>query len=346
LFAPKGSHTHADLIPIIEQEIGLDVSEAEKVTIAETAGRKAYAVAAELGVDILHDHADHLYSRTPRAPVMRTVHGPVTDEFVERYDRMTRRGDQFIAISRRQRDLFDQAADERFGPGRRVAFAGVIHNPIDVVHTPFYSSFQREDYVLFVGRCHWEKGPAEAIRLAMRTGIPMKMAMRVSDPERPYFESDVEPLLRECRGLVEFVGEQGGQELTDLYGKARALVFSSVWEEPFGLTMVEALAHGTPVVALRKGSAPEVVIDGVTGVLCDDFEEMARRLPEALQCDPLACREDALFRFDRNTVAAQHIALYEQVLNGWNQQDSRSLPRTRQLSTHAPLPNEQRLPVS
>ena len=87
---------------------------------------------------------------------------------------------------------------------------------------------------------------------------------------------------------------QGGRALTEHYGRARALVFSSVWEEPFGLTMVEALAHGTPVIALRRGSAPEVIIDGVTGILCDDFDEMAERLPEVMQLDPEACREDAL----------------------------------------------------
>jgi glycosyltransferase involved in cell wall biosynthesis len=317
LFAPQGSKTRAAFVAIASAEMGLDMPEEEKPRLAEEAAGSAYEKAVELGVDIFHDHTDHVYPAELPGPVIRTIHGPVTDEIVERYHRMSRRGDQFIAISRRQRDLFEQAAGERFGPGRQINFAGVIHNPIDVVNTPFYPASRKEDFVLFVGRCHWEKGPAEAVKVAHEAGISMKMAMRVSDQERPFFESDVEPLLREGNGLVEFEGEEGGNTLSDHYGRARALVFTSVWEEPFGLTMVEALAHGTPVIALRRGSAPEVVTD----ILCDDFEEMARRVPEAMRLDPETCRTDALARFDRAKVAAQHNALYERVLAGWRHRD-------------------------
>jgi glycosyltransferase involved in cell wall biosynthesis len=329
LFAPAGSETRAAFVPISSVEMGLDMPEEDKPRMAEAAGRRAYDAAVKLGVDMIHDHADHVYSGDLPGPVIRAIHGPVTDESVERYQQMSRRADQFIAISRRQRDLFEQAAEERFGPGRQINFVGVIHNPIDVVNTPFYPASAKEDYVLFVGRCHWEKGRCEAIEVAQKAGIPMKMAMRVSDQERPFFESDVEPLLRAGNGLVEFEGEEGGNALSDHYGRARALVFSSVWEEPFGLTMVEALAHGTPVIALRRGSAPEVVTDGVTGILCDDFEEMASRLPEAMKLDPETCRADALARFDRAKVAAQHNALYERVLAGWRHRHGEGAPSTR-----------------
>jgi len=323
LFAPKGSETSADLVPTSDFAAGLDMKETEKAFINEAAGHRAYAIATELGVDIIHDHTDYVYAGRVSAPIIRTVHGPVTDEAVERYRQMTRRGDRFIAISRRQRQLFEQAAAIRWGLESSIAFVGVIHNPIDVARTPFYPAEAKEEYAAFVGRCHWEKGPDHAIEVARDAGVRLKLAMRVSKPEKLYFSNVVKPLLEANSGLVEFVGELGGLQRDELYGKARALIFSSIWEEPFGLTMAEALAHGTPVAALRRGAAPEIVDDGVTGALCEDYAGMAAALPRVMTMDPAACRSAAMARFDRDSIVHQYIGQYRLAINAWVANTSR-----------------------
>ncbi len=110
------------------------------------------------------------------------------------------------------------------------------------------------------------------------------------------------------------MGEVSGAEKDDLIGQAGVVLFPSPWEEPFGLVVAEAAARGTPVVALRRGSAPELVVDGVTGVLCTDEEEMARAIPRAMELDPAACRAHAEALFDRDQIARQYLAIYEQVL--------------------------------
>ena len=178
------------------------------------------------------------------------------------------------------------AARALFGAGEHLAFVGVVHNPIDIASIALYPTEVKEDYVAFVGRCHWEKGPVGAIQVALETGVPLKMALRVTDQERPYFDAVVLPALRTAGRQVEFVGEVGGAAKAELIGRARAVIFSSPWEEPFGLVLIEAGAHGTPVVALRRGAAPEIVTEGVTGYLADTLEELAQVLPAAMALDP------------------------------------------------------------
>lgn len=313
LFAPDGSNTSAELIPTTDFSHGLDISEPEKVRVNQAAGERAYRIAQSLDADIIHDHTDYMCERPYPIPIVRTIHGPATEEAVYRYYAMSLDGDQFIAISQRQRELFEEKAAAIFGPGTHIRFAGVVHNPIDVLNTPFYSAAEKSGYAAFVGRCHWEKGPTVAINVARMSGIPMKMAMRVSKVEQLYFDHMVKPLLDANKKLVELVGELGGQQRSELYGRARALVFSSVWHEPFGLTIVEALAHGTPVVALRRGSAPEIILDGVTGALCENEQEMAEALPWVMKLDPAICRAHAMTHFERSIITTQYLQLYLRV---------------------------------
>jgi glycosyltransferase involved in cell wall biosynthesis len=314
LFAPSGSHTSGALVPTTSLAHGLDLSEAEKARVLAVAARTAFTCSAERGATVVHDHTEGERPRDLAIPVVRTLHGPVTDLTLRRAVQMSRDGDWFVAISRRQRQLFERAARDRFGPGTHIRFAGVVPNPIDACGTPFFPRREKQDYAAFIGRCHWEKGPAEAIQVAIRAGVPLKMALRITAAEQPYFDYVVAPLLRKAGPLVEFLGEIGGAERTELFGRATALIFSSVWDEPFGLALTEALAHGTPVIALRRGSAPEVIDDGVTGILCDDIDEMALRLREAMRLDPAACRQAALQRFDRSVIAGHYRAIYHRAI--------------------------------
>jgi glycosyltransferase involved in cell wall biosynthesis len=308
LFAPAGSSTSAQLVPNVERPLGLDLTDTEKRRHLYEVGRQGYRVAVRLGADLVHDHTDvpppHGYS----LPVVHTIHGPATPTAVAAYREMSLRGSRFLAISHRQRALFSAAADGA------IDFAGVVHNPVDVAGTPFYGRDRKEGYVAFVGRCHWEKDPAAAIRVAREAGVPLKLALRVTAEERPYFEAAVRPLIQANRGLVEYVGEVDGHDKAELIGRAGAVLFPSPWEEPFGLVLAEAAAHGTPVVALRRGSVPEVVVDGKTGFACADEAAMAWALPAAMALDPASCRAHAAACFDRSVIARRHAALFARVI--------------------------------
>jgi glycosyltransferase involved in cell wall biosynthesis len=307
LFAPTGSRSSGQLIETGSAGVGLDHDEEAKHDHFLRNGRAAYAQAALLGADLVHDHTDFTPDPGFPLPIVRTIHGPAVDHHVAMYVAMSARGDRFLAISERQRALFLAAARALFGAGEHLAFVGVVHNPIDIASIALYPTEVKEDYVAFVGRCHREKGPVGAIQVAMAAGVPLKMALRVTDQERPYFDAVVLPALRTAGRQVEFVGEVGGAAKAELIGRARAVIFSSPWEEPFGLVLTEAGAHGTPVVALRRGAAPEIVTEGVTGYLADTLEELAQVLPAAMALDPAGCRAAVAARFDR-PVIAQHLA--------------------------------------
>ena len=314
LCAPAGSQSSARLVQTVSRPVGLNLTEAQKSRHFAEASRLAYRRALELNADLIHDHTDFVPRRGFPLPIVRTIHGPATSVAVANYRAMSRRGDRFIAVSHRQRDLFLVAAQEQFGPGEQIAFAGVVHNPIDVTAAPFYPTVQKRGYVAFLGRCHWEKSPDGAIRVAQAAGVPLMMALRVTTEEQAYFDAVVRPLVLSIKNLAKFVGEVSGQEKDDLIGHAGAVLFPSPWEEPFGLVLAEAGARGTPVIALARGSAPELVVDGVTGVLCADEEEMAREIPRAMSLDPAACRAHASALFDRERIARHYLAVYEEVL--------------------------------
>lgn len=312
LFAPGDSSTSARLVPTVPRGVGLDLPPEERTRLMADASSDAFEAAAELDADIIHDHTDFIPDPGFPIPVVRTIHGPAVDYFVRLYRRLTRLGDRFVAISRRQRDLFEEAAAETFGPGQRIAFVGVVANPVDVAAAPFYPASAKEGYVAFLGRSHWEKSPDGAIRVAKAAGVPLKMALRVTAEERPYFNAVVKPLI-DRYAPAEFLGEVSGAAKDELIGRAAALLFPSPWEEPFGIVLTEAAARGTPVVSLARGSAPEIVVHGVTGVLCVDEEEMARLVPRAMALDPAACRAHAEANYDRDLIARQYVAVYEQV---------------------------------
>ncbi len=312
LCAPGDSLTSATLVATTPHGLGLNLSEASKADWFDRTSRFAYAAAVRLGADIVHDHTDFRPADTYPLPIVRTVHGPAVKVAVQRYVEMSERGDYLVAISRTQRLHFEMASTT--GADSSIRFAGVIHNPTNVSDAPFYSASEKENYVAFLGRCHWEKDPAAAIRVALAAGVHLKMALRVSDDERPYFDACVAPLLEQAGKRVEFVGEVGGAEKDELIGHASAILFPSPWEEPFGLVLTEAAARGTPVVAFRKGSAPEIVIDGVTGILCESEGDMVRALPRAMRLDPVRCRAHAKAQFDRPAITRKYVDLYESVI--------------------------------
>lgn len=253
-------------------------------------------------VDVVHDHtlAGPLTARGRAAPTLLTMHGPATGELA-RYVRLLGETVEVVAISDSQR---------RLEP--RLNWVATVHNAVDVPTFPFRADKDR--YVLWLGRFCADKGPCEAIRAARAAGRPLLLAGKCSEPaERAYFDRHVRPLLG--RG-AEYLGEVDGATKRELLSRAACLLFPIQWEEPFGMVMVEALACGTPVVALARGSVPEVVRHRITGLVVADEAALPAALHRIDAVDPVACRTDAEVRFDLPVMAAGYEGVYQMLTDG------------------------------
>lgn len=275
--------------------MGLDTAEAAHVLAA-------YERLTD--VDLIHDHTTigALVAASTRAstdvPVVTTNHGVFTPE-IRRILTASAREAAVVAISRAQ------ARD-----AHPVPVAAVIHHGIDLdVYRPGPGD---GGYLLFVGRMSPDKGVDAAIRIARRAGRRLVVVAKMRDPdEREYYARHVRPLLEPDD---EEPREEPLSRRLDLLRHATALLNPIGWPEPFGLVMAESLASGTPVVAFPNGAAPEIVEDGVTGLIVDDEDAAVRAVAQVGRLDRLACRRAAVRRFSLQRMAADHEALYRRVL--------------------------------
>jgi len=254
----------------------------------------------DLDVDVVHDHtlAGPLLGRGTRVPTIITVHGPVVGDEGDYY-RALGRSVRMIAISEAQRS---KAAE--------LPWAATIHNAIRASTFPFQA--EKEPFLLFLGRMNATKGPHLAIDAARAADLPIVLAGKCSEPlEKAYFETEIKPRLGSD---TEIFGVADAAAKRDLLSRACALLFPICWEEPFGLVMIEAMACGTPVVALRRGSVPEVVVDGVTGIIRDDPAGLPAAIDLARQLDPAACQAHVAARFSTELMAARYEDAYRRVL--------------------------------
>jgi glycosyltransferase involved in cell wall biosynthesis len=329
LWAPEGSRTSANFFSC-GAPTSLQVTPDEWRALRDTSSAGAYRLAYERGVAIIHDHTEFTAYQAPAGrapiPVVRTIHKPASmPGVVERFQAMTRAGDAFVAISARQRDLF-RAAAERNGGGP-IDIVRVVHNPIDVAGIPFQPD--KRDTVLFLGRCDLDKAPDSAIRVARAAGKHLVLALKIVEYEqdernRRYYHETVKPLIDAglADGTLTLLGEISQERKLELLAEASAVLFTSggpvgadnPWEEPFGLVLTEAMAAGTPVLAFNKGSAPEIIAQGVTGWVCDTEDEMSAALQRVHTLDPHACRRHVEQRFSPAVAAAGYLAAFEQVL--------------------------------
>jgi glycosyltransferase involved in cell wall biosynthesis len=172
------------------------------------------------------------------------------------------------------------------------------------------------EYLAFLGRISPEKRLDRAVEIARRTGKKLKVAAKIYPEERDYYKLTIEPLLRESRSFVEFVGEVGGREKDDFLGNAFAMLFPIDWPEPFGLVMIEALACGTPVIAWRNGSVPEVIEDDVTGFVVDSVEEAVEAVNRVPWLERPVCRKMFEERFDATRMARDYVEVYRRLVHG------------------------------
>jgi glycosyltransferase involved in cell wall biosynthesis len=308
LIAPGDSHTPAQLVPIVPRHITLNNTEEERVELHKRLGPIAYELALSEHPDLIHDHADYVHPRNVPVPVVRTLHGPAVDILIDRYVPMSEDGDHFVSISHRQKELYEARVRER---GESINIVGVVHNPQDITTAVFRE--KKVGFAFFIGRSDWEKGPDIAIRVAKAASIPLIMSLRVAPYEQPYFDANVRPLLNE---EVKLLDEISVEQKYDFMSRASVVLFTSQWEEPFGLVMTEAMACGTPVIAFSRGAAPEIILDGKTGFLCETEDQMVAAVSRVSQIDPAVCRHHVEEHFSPRVAAQHHIELYEQLLTG------------------------------
>ncbi len=252
--------------------------------------------------DVVHDHTTAgpaLASLLSIAPVVTTNHSPFTDD-TRRYYRALEGRVPIVAISRHQAST---AGD--------VPVARVIHHGID---TDRYPVGPGGDYLVFDGRMSPVKGVRQAVEIAREAGVPLVIAAKMRETgEREYFEAEVKPLLSHD---VCYAGEVARVAKLALVGGALALVNPIRWDEPFGLSMVEALACGTPVITTPRGAAPEIVDDGITGFLTSTTDEAVAAVAWAAELDRHACRAAVEARFSARRMVADHLAFYHDVITG------------------------------
>jgi glycosyltransferase involved in cell wall biosynthesis len=206
----------------------------------------------------------------------------------------------YIGISEYQRSM---------GPAG-MNWAGLAYNAIAVEQWPYTPA--KDDYLLAFGRVCEAKGFHLSIEAARRTGHKLIMAGVLQEPYRAYYEEKIAPLVDGEQ--IIYLGEVSDAEKRELFAHAKAFVFPITWPEPFGLVMIEAMATGTPVVALRQGSVPEVVDEGKTGFVCDTFEEFVAAVGRVGEIDPAVCRRTVEERFTVDRMVADYEAIYRRVL--------------------------------
>jgi glycosyltransferase involved in cell wall biosynthesis len=297
LFASGDSRTKARLRAVY------DVAPSQEIGRSQTEIRHALACFERADeFDVISDHSGPPAAALAggvRTPTLHTVHGPLGGEPGELYEQIARVAPRvgLISLTLNQRK-----------PHPDLPWLANIPNALDFSLYPFVP--HRGDYLLFLGRMSPEKGAHRATTVALETGVPLKLAGKMREPpEQRYFRELVEPHLHD--GQVEYLGEVSQGEKVELLQHARAVLFPIDWEEPFGLVMIEAMACGTPVIATRRGSVPEVIEDGRSGLIVDDWRAMETAIERADELDPHEIRRAVEERFSRDRMVADYLAAFE-----------------------------------
>lgn len=294
LFATRDSITTARLDAVCpvpySEDPAIDAKVWEMLHVAhvfEQAGR----------FDLIHNQADFVplaFSRLVATPVVTTIHGFSSERILPVY-KQYEAGVHYVAISESDRHA-------------SLRYAATIHHGIPLDDFPFDPL--GGDDLLFFGRIHPDKGAAEAIAAAHRAGRKLTIAGIVQDSN--YFDEQVAPALND--GSVTYLGPVGGTLRAKTLGSARALLHLINFDEPFGLSVVEALACGTPVIARNRGSMPELIEHGVTGFLVDSLDDAVEAIDRIEEIDRAACRAAVSARFTVDRMADRYLDLYRLIL--------------------------------
>jgi glycosyltransferase involved in cell wall biosynthesis len=298
LFATADSRTRAELVPCAAGGLrlaGCKDSVARHIAMLEQVFERAD------DFDVIHFNTEYLhfpFARRHEVPAVTTLHGrldiPDWEPLFRSYTDAP-----LVSISNGQRKPLPYAN-----------WVGTVYHGLPPELLTFHG--RSDGYLAFLGRVSPEKGLDKAIEIAARVGLPLKIAAKVGDDDRRYYEEEIQPLL--SRADVEFVGEIGESQKDGFLGGAAALLFPIDWPEPFGLVMIEAMACGTPVVAYRRGSVPEVMRDGVSGYVVDGLDEAVERTVDALALPRSGCRAYFDERFTARRMALDYVEVFETVI--------------------------------
>jgi glycosyltransferase involved in cell wall biosynthesis len=313
LFASGDSVTTARLEPICNHAMRLNLNlfnrEAPMTMLMEQALGKTG------NFDILHSHLDFLgfpLARRNPIPTVTTFHNrldlPELQPVLREYAEMP-----MVSISNAQRTPVSWAN------WHATVYHGLPRDMYRLYPNP-------GNYLAFLGRIAPEKGPDQAIALAKRIGMPLRMAAKIDPADEHYFRTEIRPLLN--HPLIDFLGEITDVDKNEFLGHARALLCPYDWPEPFGLVLIEALACGTPVVAYRRGSIPEIIEDCATGFVCDGLDDMLAAMQRIPELDRRQCRRSFEQRFTVERMTQDYLRVYERVLDRTGQRvpESEALP--------------------
>lgn len=299
----------------------------ERLRELQYAARVSDAVSALDSLDVVHDHVGFASLLAlcvgAAAPVVHTVHGPVGSA----------EGDGNYLAELGNRANFVAISDHQRSTAPAVQWVGTVHNAVDAQRQFVVGRDQKHPYLLCLARICEDKGQHIAIEVARRVGMPLVLAGKVENTvaSRRYFETHVLPHVDGDR--VRHIPEVAGTEKHLLLGRAQALLAPIQWEEPFGLSVVEAMVSGTPAISMRRGAAPELIEEGVTGFLVDDVDGMAAAVPDSAEIEPHACAEAAVRRFGGEAMVDGYVDIYERCIDRASLRGRRG-PSSRSLSGH------------
>jgi glycosyltransferase involved in cell wall biosynthesis len=299
LFASGDSVTQARLIPASDSALRLNEGVSDPLAHHFVLLEEVFARASDF--DIIHFHIDYLhfpFSQRQNTPHVTTLHGrldlPDLIPLHKKFNEMP-----VVSISDAQRLPLPWAN-----------WQGTVYHglPMDL----YQPRSEPGDYLVFLGRISVEKRFDRAVKIAKGAGMRLKCAAKIDESDRQYFEETIKPL---DDRVVESVGEVGDAEKQELLANAYALLFPIDWPEPFGLVLIEAMACGTPVIAYRCGSVPEIVDDGVTGFIVDDLDTAIEAVPKIRDLDRNLCRRRFEERFSAARMAQEYLAIYQRLIN-------------------------------
>ncbi|MBI4318144.1 MAG: glycosyltransferase family 4 protein [Chloroflexi bacterium] len=301
LFASGDSVTRARLVSVYPRALRLDPTIVDQYVCLMAQVGLVYKRADEF--DLIHSHVDYFTfpsMQFVRTPTLTTLHGRLDVPELQVIYRMYP-DVNLVSISDSQRS-----------PMPNAPWLSTVYNGVPLEDFPFQP--RPGDYLAFLGRISPEKRTEVAIKVARKAGIKLKIAAKVDRVDRDYFEHLIKPMLKDP--LVEYLGEIDQRAKGAFLGNALALIFPIDWPEPFGLAMAEAMACGTPVIATRRGSVPEIVQHGKTGFICDSIDEMVAACHEVHRLDRRACRQEVESRFSVQVMVDNYEAVYRRLVGG------------------------------
>ncbi|HSA07495.1 MAG TPA: glycosyltransferase family 4 protein [Candidatus Gastranaerophilales bacterium] len=305
LIASKSSETPVKTISPIEKNLRSMNSEMPALYESMSA---AMAIEISDKFDIIHNHCGLSmlpYHKILKAPMLSTLHGAfILKEEIEIYNKY--KNLPFVSISDSQRN-----------GNKNLNYISTVYNGIMVNNFEFQAKPDINDpYLAYLGRISPEKGTHHAIKLAKETGWKLIIAAKIDKTDFEYFKNQIKPLIDDKR--IIFIGEIGHQAKVKLLKNAHALVHAVTWPEPFGLTMAESMACGTPALALNMGSIPEVIKDRVTGYIEENIDDLIKRVKDIDKIDRFACRKHVEDNFSEKRMVENYLENYTKLQSMYN----------------------------